>query len=86
MHRGLVGCPIVLQVVGQVWGVNGWRQFQVCLVCQRKAGGDTGGIWLLVESGWDMYGISMCRRFMCVFSVYRLLIENGRGTFCLRWR
>ena len=24
----------------------------------------------------------MCRRFMCVFSVYRLLIENGRGTFC----
>ena len=55
MHRGLVGCPIVLQVVGQVWGVNGWRQFQVCLVCQRKAGGDTGGIWLLVESGWDIY-------------------------------
>ena len=43
------------------------------------------GIWLLVESRWDMYGISMCRRFMCVFSVYRLLIENGRGTFCLRW-
>ena len=40
---GLVGCPIVLQVVGQVWGVNCWRQFQVCLVCQRKAGGDTGG-------------------------------------------
>ena len=42
MHRGLVGCPIVLQVVGRVWGVNGWQQFQVCLVCQRKAGGDTG--------------------------------------------
>ena len=33
-----------------------------------------------------IYVISMCRRFMCVFSVYRLLIENGRGTFCLRWR
>ncbi|MCB4777703.1 MAG: hypothetical protein LGB72_05735 [Sulfurovum sp.] len=43
MHRGLVGCPIVLQVVGQEWGVNGWQQFQVCLVCQRKAGGGTGG-------------------------------------------
>ena len=43
VHRGLVGCPIVLQVVGQVWGVNGWRQFQVCLVCQRKAGGILGG-------------------------------------------
>ena len=27
----------------------------MCLVCQRKAGGDTGGIWLLVESGWDIY-------------------------------
>jgi len=59
VHRGLVGCPIVLQVVGQVWGVNGWRQFQVCLVCQRKAGGDAGGD--MVAGGkpvgyiWDLY-------------------------------
>ena len=62
MHRGLVGCPIVLQVVGRVWGgggVNGWRQFKLCLVCQRKAGGDTGRDMVAggkrVGYAWDLY-------------------------------
>ena len=69
MHRGLVGCPIVLQVVGQVGGVNGWRQFQVCLVCQRKAGGDTGGGGGGYGCWWKAGGIykgSLCAGVSCV--------------------
>ena len=67
-------------------GVNGWQQFHVCLVCQRKAGGGTGED--TVAGGKLMgyiYRISLCRRFIWVFSVYRLLVENGRNTFSLRW-
>ena len=68
MHRGLVGCPNVLWVVGWVWEVNGWQQFHVCLVCQRKDGGDTGRDMVAGRKGvgyiWDL---SVQAFHMCIF-------------------
>ena len=53
-----------------------------------RGGGGGGGMGDTVAGGKRViyiYGISMCRRFICVFSVSRLLVESGRGTFSLRW-
>ena len=48
--------------------VNGWQQFHVCLVCQRKAGGDTGGDMVAGRKGvgyiWDL---SVQAFHMCLF-------------------
>ena len=79
VHSGLVGCPIVLRTVGRVWGVNGWQQFHVCLVCQRKAGGGTReNSGKRVGYIWDL---SVQAFHMCPFC---LLVESGWDTFSLR--
>ena len=72
MHRGLAGCQNVLQVVG------GKRLAAVsCVSCLSKLEGILGGGMVAGRKGVDIYGISLCRRFICVFSIYRLLVENG---------
>ena len=59
MHRGLVGCPIVLQVVGQVWGGKRLASVSGVPCLSKKAGGDAGGD--MVAGGkpvgyvWDLY-------------------------------
>ena len=66
MHRGLVGCPIVLQVVGQVWG--GKRLASVSGVpCLSKEG--WRGCWGGYGCWWKAGGIcmgSLCAGVSCV--------------------
>ena len=58
-----------------------------CVSCLSKKGwtGGGGGGGTVAGGKRVRCGMSLCRRFIRVFSFYRLLVENGWDAFSLMW-